>query len=37
VNLSKGDHPLYEDMGAVNELIRSGKILNTVSKIMKLE
>ncbi len=37
VNLSKGDHPLYKDMGEVNELIRSGKILNTVSKIMKLE
>lgn len=37
VNLSKGDHPLYEDMAVVNELIRSGKILNSVSKLMKLE
>ncbi len=37
VNLKKGDHPLYEDMGAVNELICSGKIINIVSKMMTLE
>jgi len=37
VRLSKGDHPLYDDMAIVNELIRSGKILKTVSNVIKLD
>jgi len=36
VNLKKGDHPLYGGMAAINDLIHSGKILTTVSKLITL-
>ncbi|MFQ6676960.1 MAG: histidine ammonia-lyase [Fidelibacterota bacterium] len=36
VNLSKGDHPLYEDMAAINDLIHSGKMLTAISKLIPL-
>ena len=37
VRLSKGDHPLYEDMATIAGLVRSGKIVDSVIKSVKLE
>ncbi len=37
INLSEGDHSLYEDMATLNDLIQRGSILSTVSKNLKLE
>ena len=37
IRLSKGDHPLHEDMATIAGLIRSGKIVDSVIKSVKLE
>lgn len=37
VNLKQGDHPLYKDISTIAELIRSVKIVNTISRSIKLE
>ncbi|MAD51394.1 MAG: histidine ammonia-lyase [Candidatus Marinimicrobia bacterium] len=37
VRLSKGDHPLHEDMITIAGLIRSGKIVDSVIKSVNLE
>ncbi len=37
IRLSKGDHPLHEDMTTIAGLIRSGKIVDSVIKSVKLE
>ncbi|MDP6276571.1 MAG: histidine ammonia-lyase [Candidatus Marinimicrobia bacterium] len=37
VRFSKGDHPLHEDMSTIADLVRSGKIVDSVNKSVKLE